>query len=96
MKRILLQGECLFEKRQHSLYISVCVCKWNIYTYVYILWSNFMLELFMIIQSAYGLENKWSFLVCGFWFYSVMPLEGSIVEVKIAFLNLLNYRFYNL
>lgn len=32
----------------------------------------------VILQLAYGLEN----VVC-FWFYSIVPVEGSIVEVNL-------------
>lgn len=32
----------------------------------------------------------------GFWFYTIMPLEGSIVEVKFDFLTALSCKLYNL
>lgn len=43
-----------------------------------------MLELFVMIQLACGLEKSLPFVVC-LWFYRIVPLEGSIVEVKFAF-----------
>lgn len=64
----------------------LCVCMQIQYLHISVLWSNFMLELFVtMIQLAYGLEKSLSIAVFCLWFYRIVPLEGSIVEVKFAF-----------
>jgi len=40
-----------------------------------------------MVQLAYGLEKS-SLFVVFLWFYRLVPLEGSIVEVKFAFLTI--------
>lgn len=41
-----------------------------------------------MVQLAYGLEKSSLFVVFCLWFYRLVPLEGSIVEVKFTFLTI--------
>lgn len=64
--------------------------------HIYVLRSDFMLELLVMRQFYLQIRGLPKYFVDFFGFYIIMPLEGSIVEVKFSFSHVLTCKLFML